>query len=71
MRAASTTVGQALKGFVHATAAQFRTAARTAREYRLFARSKAARGRVVKHMVDIVERINEQLGRELRAVSQK
>ena len=71
VRAASTTVGQALKGFVQATAAQFRTATQKAREYRLFAKSKAARGRVVKHMADLVEKINEQLGRELQAVSQK
>jgi hypothetical protein len=71
VHAASTTIGHALKGFVHATAAQFRTATRGAREYRLFAKSKAARDRVLKHMADLVERINEQLGTQLQAVAQR
>jgi hypothetical protein len=69
--AASTTIGHALKGFVQATAAQFRTATRKAREYRLFAKSKAARGRVVKHMADLVEKINDQLGKQLQAVAER
>jgi len=71
VRAASTTVGHALKGFVQATAAQFRTATRKAREYRLFAKSKTARDRVVKHMAEIVETINEQLGKQLYAAAEK
>jgi molybdopterin converting factor small subunit len=71
VRAASVTMGHALKGFVQATAAQFRTATQKAGAYRLFAKSKAARRQVVKQMADIVERINEQLGKELHAAAQR
>jgi hypothetical protein len=71
VRAASTTMGHALKGFVQATAAQFRRATQKARAYRLFAKSKAARRQVVKQMADIVETINEQLGKELHAAAQR
>ena len=71
VQSASITMGHALKGFVQTTAAQFRTATQKARAYRLFAKSKAARCRVLKQMADIVERINEQLGKELQAASQR
>ena len=71
VHAASTTMGHALKGFVHATVAQFRTATQKARAYRLFAKSKAARHQVVKQMADIVETINEQLGKELQAAAER
>jgi molybdopterin converting factor small subunit len=65
--AASQKVGGALKGFVHRTAAQFKAAKQKAREYRLFAKTKESKDRVMGQMVTLVEKLNEHLGKELAA----
>ena len=60
--AAAQKVGGTLKEFVHRTAAQFDAARQKAREYRLFAKSKEAKDRVMGQMVSLVEKINKGLG---------
>jgi hypothetical protein len=69
VEAASRKVGQALKGFVEATAAQLTAAKQKAREYRLFAKSKERKDRVMKKLAGMVEKINEQLGKGLKTAS--
>ena len=67
--AASQKAGRVLKGFVHRMAAQFEAAKQKAREYRLFAKSKESKNRVMGQMVTLVGKLNEDLGRELGAPS--
>ena len=52
--AAGRKVGRALKGFVEQTANQFEAASKKAREYRLFAKTKERKNRVMTQMVTIV-----------------
>jgi hypothetical protein len=63
--AAGRKVGQALKGFVQQTANQFKAAGQKAREYRLFAKTKERKDRVMTQMLTIVEKLNEHLGKAL------
>jgi molybdopterin converting factor small subunit len=65
--AAGRRVGQELKGFVQETVSQFEAAKRKAREYRLFAKTKESKDRVMGQMVTIVQRLNEHLGKALGA----
>jgi len=65
--AASRKVGRALKEFTRNTAAQFKAAKQRVREYRLFAKTKQKKDRVMTQMTALVEKINEQLRRALEA----
>jgi molybdopterin converting factor small subunit len=69
--AAAQKVGGTLKEFVHRTAAQFEAATQKAREYRLFAKSKEAKDRMMGQMVSLVEKINKGLGASLEAAAAK
>jgi molybdopterin converting factor small subunit len=60
-------VGRGLKGFVQQTAARFKAARQKAREYRLFAKTKESKDRVMRQMAAIVEKLNENLGEALGA----
>ena len=62
-------VGRTLKGFVETTAAQFKAARQKVREYRLFAKSKESKARMMKQMSAMVETLNEKLGKALAAPS--
>ena len=62
-------VGGKLKEFVHSATASFDAAMKEAREYRLFAKSKESKDRVMGHMVGIVEKVNRGLGATLAAFS--
>ena len=64
--AATRKVGRTLKGLVDETAGQFKAARRKAREYRLFAKTKESKNRVISQMVTIVRKLNEHLGTALR-----
>jgi len=63
--AAGRKVGRALKGFVEQTASQFQAAGQKAREYRLFAKTKESKVRVMTRMLTIVEKLNTHLGKAL------
>jgi len=58
-------VGQGLKGFVQQTESQFKAARQKAREYRLFAKTKESKDRVMKQMVTIIAKLNDHLGKAL------
>jgi hypothetical protein len=58
-------VGRGLKGFVQQTVSQFKAARQKAREYRLFAKTKESKDRVMKQMAAIVEKLNDYLGKVL------
>jgi molybdopterin converting factor small subunit len=62
---AARTVGRGLKGFVQQTESQFKAAKQKAREYRLFAKTKESKDRVMKQMAAIVEKLNDHLGKAL------
>ncbi len=63
--AAGRKVGRGLKGFVQQTASQFQAAGQKAREYRLFAKTKESKDRVMTQMLTIVEKLNAHLGKAL------
>jgi molybdopterin converting factor small subunit len=63
--AATRKVGRTLKGFVEETVSQFKAARQKAREYRLFAKTKESKDRVMSQMVTIVKKLNEHLGTAL------
>lgn len=67
MEKAARKVGRGLKGFVRQTAGQFEAATRKAREYRLFAKTKESKDRVMSRMVAIVEKLSGHLGQALGA----
>jgi len=67
--AASRKVGRALKGFVEETATQFEAAKQKAREYRLFAKTKESKDRVMGQMITIVKKLSENLGKALGAAA--
>ena len=69
--AAAQKVGGTLKEFVHRTAAQFDAARQKAREYRLFAKSKEAKDRVMGQVVSLVEKINKGLGAAIQGAAAK
>jgi hypothetical protein len=60
-------VGRGLEGFVQQTESQFEAAKQKAREYRLFAKTKESKDRVMSQMATIVEKLNEHLGEALGA----
>ncbi|MCX7037656.1 MAG: hypothetical protein NT005_00685, partial [Spirochaetes bacterium] len=63
--AATRKVGRALKGFLQETVSQFVAARKKGREYRLFAKTKESKNRVMGQMVTIVKKLNEHLGKAL------
>jgi len=63
--AAARKVGRGLKGFVEQTASQFKAARKKVREYRLFAKTKESKDRVMAQMITIVKNLNEHLGTAL------
>jgi hypothetical protein len=63
--AAGRKVGRAMKGFVEQTVSQFQVAGQKAREYRLFAKTKESKDRVMTQMITIVEKLNAHLGKAL------
>jgi len=65
--AASRKVGRVLAGFVDNTATQFEAARQKVREYRLFAKTKEKKTRVMAQMATIVEKLNKHLGTALQA----
>jgi len=65
--AATRKVGRGLKGFVEQTVSQFKAARQKVREYRLFAKTKESKHRVMRQMITIVKNLNEHLGRALGA----
>lgn len=65
--AAAPRVAGALKMFMRRTAAQFDAARQKAREYRLFAKTKPSKDRIMRQMVTIVEKLNQRLGVALEA----
>jgi hypothetical protein len=64
--AASHRVGRALRGFVKGTRTQFEAARQKAREYRLFAKTKEKKTRVMAQMATLVEKVNNHLGTALQ-----
>ena len=67
--AASKKVGRALKGFADETLAQFKKAKEKVREYRLFAKAKATKNRMMKEMAAVVEKVNRCLGKALASAA--
>jgi transposase, IS5 family len=67
--AASRKVGTASKGFVKKTVSQFKAAKRKVREYRLFAKSQESKKKVMRQLVTIVEKVNEDLQETLKEIS--
>jgi len=67
--AASQKIGGTLKGFMDKTASQFKAAKQKVREYRLFAKTKEAKGRVMRQMAKIIEKLNKHLATALRAAA--
>ncbi len=62
-------VGGALKGFVDKRVSEFTAAKQKAREYRLFAKTKERKNRVMAQMATLVEKLNEHLGQALGAAA--
>ena len=69
--AAAPRVAGALKMFMRRTAAQFDAARQKAREYRLFAKTKPSKDRIMRQMVAIVEKLNQGLGVALQGSPRK
>ena len=67
--AAGKKVGRGLKGFIGKTAAQFEAGKQKLREYRLFAKTKEKKTRVMTQMAGIVEKLNDQLGKTLESLA--
>jgi hypothetical protein len=67
--AAGKKVGRGLKGFIGKTAAQFEAGKQKLREYRLFAKTKEKKTRVMSQMAGIVEKLNGQLGKTLESLA--
>jgi len=68
---ASQKAGRALKEFVKAAQAKFTAAKQKVREYRLFAKTKEQKDKVMAQMVDIVEGVQAQLAKAVEAVRAK
>jgi len=69
VNAAAQKVGGAVKQFVQQAAAQFHAARQKAREYRLFAKTKEKKDRVMGQMATIVEKINRGLEASLETAA--
>jgi len=69
LTAAAQKVGGTPKEFVKEAASQLNAARQKAREYRLFAKSKEKKDRVLRQMVTIVEKVNRGLGAALQAAA--
>jgi molybdopterin converting factor small subunit len=67
--AAGRKVGQGLKGFVQQTVSQFEAARQKAREYRLFAKTKESKERMMRQMITIIKKLNTHLGKALGEVA--
>lgn len=66
---ASHKLGGKLKGFLAKTTAPFKAGKQKVREYRLFAKTKAAKDRLMGQMVNVIEKVNKQLASALQAVA--
>jgi hypothetical protein len=66
LAASSQQAGQIFKEFTAKAASKFKTAKERLREYRLFAKTKAQKDRMVAEMVTLVEQVQEQLGSTLK-----
>jgi ADP-dependent phosphofructokinase/glucokinase len=67
--AASAKLGRAFKEFVEKTASDFQAAKEKLRQYRLFAKTKATKNRMMKATASLVEKLNEHLGTALQAAA--
>lgn len=67
--AASQKAGRALRGFVGKTTPLFTAARRKVREYRLFAKTKEAKDRMMAQMATVVEKLNGHLDRALKTAA--
>jgi IS5 family transposase len=66
--AASQKAGEVLKQFAQAAGAKFTAARKKAREYRLFAKTKEQKDRVMEEMAKLVEAVQVQLGKAVGAL---
>jgi hypothetical protein len=66
--AASQKAGQVLKQFAQAAGAKFTAARKKAREYRLFAKTKEQKDKVMEEMAKLVEAVQVQLGKAVGAI---
>ncbi len=64
---ASEKAGKIFKELASRTAAAFKAAKQKAREYRLFAKTKAQKNETMAQMVDIVAKVQKQLGKAVEA----
>jgi len=71
VNAASQKAGQALKEFAQAAQAKFTAAKQKVRGYRLFAKTKEQKDKVMAQMVDIVDGVQAQLAKAVEAVRAK
>jgi hypothetical protein len=69
MEAAAARAGSTLKGFVAKVAGKLKAAKDQVRRYRLFAKTKAAKDRGVAQMANLIEQVNGELGKALKAAS--
>lgn len=69
LAASSKKAGRALKEFTEKAAAKFEAAKKKVREYRLFAKMKADKNRLVAEMVTIAEQVQRQLASALKTAS--
>lgn len=67
--AASTPAGAVFAEFAQEAAPQFEAAKKTAREYRLFAKTKELKNKVMGQMANIVEKVQRQLKRAIAAAA--
>lgn len=67
--AASTPAGGEFKQFAEAVAPQLEAAKKTAREYRLFAKTKELKDKVMEKMVAIIEKVQQRLAKAVEVSS--
>ena len=69
--AASQKAGSVLKAFAKATSAKLKAAKQKAREYRLFAKTKEQKDKVMAEMADLVAAVQAKLGKAIEAARAK
>lgn len=69
--AASPSAGEVFKEFVQEAAPHFEAAKKTAREYRLFAKTKELKNKVMGQMANIVEKVQRQLKRVIAVAAKQ
>lgn len=68
LRSASKRAGKTLKGFAGKVGAKFKAAEKKVREYRLFAKTKEQKDKVMMELTDIVASVQRALGSALKTV---